>query len=416
MAREMLLMDQVHALTFAKKLGGFKVDAAVADVQRTFRAKLRAAERFVLDDDAVRLVTRLSYEHYERFEGWSYLSRLPHDPMWIEYNATVQGQEIRAIEGREFKPVSAKSRTGFLIHCDATDPLCPRWVACCFATTEAGDAVSEPFSIVFDPEGDDKFPVRGSQFWRKPTLSLRPPGFPRAVMSTPILETDGGVGPPAFFECDPELALSGLFYRHKIDLGDVPTLGEDGLYHAGGPVLGPDWLTPRLAMIADPLWDAMFAGRPSELDKIIIGRVGKNDDGPCWLIAMLAAINGLPRDVRFHAARKGRHSVGMYTMPYFGSSTVSIVLPQENRLIRAREILDKSAKTERHLRRHKVRGHWRVVQKGVKVTYLCRHLPIMVENGLAMCERCEMLVRWIEAHERGDSTLGVVAHDYEVTA
>jgi hypothetical protein len=127
-------------------------------------------------------------------------------------------------------------------------------------------------------------------------------------------------------------------------------------------------------------------------------------------------IPALPRDVHFHEPRKGRHSVGIYTMPYFGSSTVLIVLPQENRLIRARELLDKAARTERHLRRHKVREHWRIVLDRAKsVTFLCRHLPVMVDRGYAMCERCEMLVKWIEAHERGDASLGVVVHDYEVT-
>ena len=46
MKRPMTLMDKVHAWTFAAKRGPMKLEPAVLDVQRTLRAKLRAAERF----------------------------------------------------------------------------------------------------------------------------------------------------------------------------------------------------------------------------------------------------------------------------------------------------------------------------------------------------------------------------------
>jgi hypothetical protein len=57
--QDMPLMDKVHAWTFATKVDGIKVNPAAADVQRTLRAKLKAAERFSLDDDAVRPITQL---------------------------------------------------------------------------------------------------------------------------------------------------------------------------------------------------------------------------------------------------------------------------------------------------------------------------------------------------------------------
>jgi hypothetical protein len=44
-------------------------------------------------------------------------------------------------------------------------------------------------------------------------------------------------------------------------------------------------------------------------------------------------------------------------------------------------------------------------------------MPTIVEHGLGMCENCEMLIRWIKVHKRGDPELGMVEHDlYEVTA
>ena len=67
--KPMSLMDEVHAWTFATKTNGYRVTPAMAEVQRTFRAKLRAAEHFSLDDDAVRLITYLADEERDRLEG-----------------------------------------------------------------------------------------------------------------------------------------------------------------------------------------------------------------------------------------------------------------------------------------------------------------------------------------------------------
>jgi hypothetical protein len=39
----------------------------------------------------------------------------------------------------------------------------------------------------------------------------------------------------------------------------------------------------------------------------------------------------------------------------------------------------------------------------------------MVENGLGICERCELLIRWIADQTRGDEALGVVTHTYDIT-
>lgn len=67
---------------------------------------------------------------------------------------------------------------------------------------------------------------------------------------------------------------------------------------------------------------------------------------------------------------------------------------------------------------HPVRGHWRVVERGKKLPILCRHEPTEVDNGLALCTRCERLIRWIELpHGRGDPRLGIVNRTaYEVKA
>jgi hypothetical protein len=64
-----------------------------------------------------------------------------------------------------------------------------------------------------------------------------------------------------------------------------------------------------------------------------------------------------------------------------------------------------------------VSGHWRIIERGKPLPpYFCHHEPEMVDKGLAICARCEMLIRWIPQHERGDASKGWVDHTYRVKA
>jgi hypothetical protein len=65
-------------------------------------------------------------------------------------------------------------------------------------------------------------------------------------------------------------------------------------------------------------------------------------------------------------------------------------------------------------RRHKVRGHWRVIEKGKRLPVPCNHRPTMVEGGVGICLACERLIRWIPWFMRGDASLGFVEQDYTV--
>jgi hypothetical protein len=134
-----------------------------------------------------------------------------------------------------------------------------------------------------------------------------------------------------------------------------------------------------------------------------------------FLIALLAGINALPRDIRPIPPRAGTRTSGMNRLPFLGNSHLKITLPRDNRIVYARKTLDHMFSSGLRRRQHYVIGHWRVVERGKRVTHLCRHMPAMVENGLGMCENCEMLIRWIPQHTRGDPELGMVDHDYEVT-
>ncbi len=355
------------------------------------RTLLRAAQRFTLDDDSVKLICHLSHE-LERLEGWSFLARLPYDVVWIEFSLHTKVREFELMGKlrHKFDPTDVAERMGYLMYRDAPDTMSPRWICQGFVKTK-GEVTPEMVSYVFDPEGDPKFPIRGSSYWKSPTLSLRT-GFPRmpidAFINNVKVET----------KCDPEIMLSGLVsWKH----------------HA---IVGPGWMTPKMAAIVDPWWEAhlieRFKDNFERANKLILTQVYENSGHLRWLITMLAAINGLPKEIKYRAASKGMHSIGMYQVPYFNSSDISLSIPREDHVVYARKALDHEAGNARRPW-HMVKGHWRVVELG-KRKYMCRHMPTMIESGLGMCERCELLVRWIKDHERGDATLGVVDHGYTV--
>jgi hypothetical protein len=68
-------------------------------------------------------------------------------------------------------------------------------------------------------------------------------------------------------------------------------------------------------------------------------------------------------------------------------------------------------------RAHQVRGHWRLYAKGEGP--FCDpsvHLwGATDETGHASCSRCSARRTWIAEHQRGDASLGLVTHDFELT-
>jgi hypothetical protein len=425
------LMDEVHRWSFAKPPANCADKPAALRAKQLLRIKLRQAQRFVLDDDAVRLVCHLAHEH-KRFEGWSFLAHLPYDVCWFEFDLGTKLQEFYEM-GTLPKPYVAEDcalRVGLLFFKDG-DSAGARWVCHEFYRFHAADGIDMPcgmLTYVFDPEGDPMWPVRGSKFWNSPTLSLIP-GFPRVPVHV-TARTQDGQSVNLTTEADPEVALCGIFQldsqshldgkaEFQVRVRPDGALVSDG--NVENIVRGPDWFNSRAAVLIDPSWRAHFGERLTDpgVLKRVTAQVQELRGAMRYAICILAAINELPRDVRPVATRPGRRAAGMHMLPYFGHSNLSIQLPRDNRVVWATKHLDHSWRNARR-RMHPVRGHWRVIEYG-KSTHLCRHLPVMVEpssdgkGAVGMCERCELMIRWIADQTRGDASIGIVEHTYKVT-
>lgn len=406
-------MDRVHEWTFAAKANGRKISNEARQVTARYRAQLRRANRFVVDDEAVRLCCHLSHE-IDRLESWGFLARLPHDVCWFEFNLHAKMQEFDRMGTLRwpFDPGEVSPVMGILIYKD--DPPSPLWLAHIFTICHSrrytpktnGEVSPDVVSLMFNPEGNEMWPLRGSKIWRSPTLSLLP-GFPG--IGAEIRTGDGTV---IHTTCSAELVMAGVMGVG----GGETTVNRDAesgaLYTADDSLItGMQWMTSRTAVIVDPFTSSeLFDFKGTSLQEKyqhIVNAVKELRGMLRYLITMLAMINGLPLDTRPIATRPGRHTIGMHQLPYLGHSVINIKVPRDDRVVWARKALTAFGRNSAR-RWGPVRGHWRVIERG-KSTHACRHMPTMVEAGLGMCEACELMIRWVEyPHGRGDPNVGVV--------
>jgi hypothetical protein len=384
-AMTLTVADQVNALTFRNKIKDIRLGDAARGVLTRYRMRLRDAERFVVDDDAVRLVCQLSKQR-DRLAGWSCLARLPYDITWIEFNLHEKCREFMRIgtitESLDLTEVSPL--IGYLMYRDGA-PGTARWLAHPFY--QADDmCLPGLLAFLFDPEGQPDTPLRGSSVWNSPTLSLRH-GFPRI----PAVSPDGSVN-----EIDGEILLAGDFLFE----GNIGRPNE--------------WFVNRGGAIVDPFWEAHHTRRRDRLNQSVALHVKEEAGIIRWLVTLLASINNLPKDIRDVPTSTRTRVAHGHRLALMSHRTISIKLPRDDRVVRARELLDNTLSADPRPW-HKVIGHWRVIERGKMRGRVCRHIPTMVENGVAICERCELLVRWVSDYERGDHKIGVIEHTYAIT-
>lgn len=409
-------MDRVHSFLFTKKLGTRRFDPATLRVMARYRTELRRAEKFVVDDDTVRLICHLSHEK-QRLEAWSFLARLPFDVCWFEFNLHAKVSEFHKMGrlSKPFNPEEVSPNVGYLFYRDDAGSVSPRWVVTQFYEV-AGETLPGLLSYVFDPNGSDYDPVKGSTYWKSRTLSAIP-GFPRL----PVVANIGAVNIAT--TCDAEILATGdmhLAWQNPDGEGVIIPKGteyetdKDGnmIFHADNVsvVRGGEWAHSRMAVIPDPWWQSFRQPSHHTLATEVREEMGHIR----YLVTMLAAINSIPREIKQAQTIPGRRTIGGNVLPYFQHRTVTLRVPNDNRVVWARKRLDTEFKNA-PVPYQRVRGHWRIIDPGRSaLLHVCRHEPALVENNHGICGKCEMLITWVKDHQRGSPEFGIVEHTYKV--
>ena len=388
------LADDVHAATFATKFLGHTINAAGRTQLSRYRSQLRQAERFVVNNDLVRLCCHLSHEE-DRFPSWSFLARLPYPVMWLEIDLHEKVMEFGRMGSLQhpFEPNNVSPKIGYLLYHDGNSPT--RWIAQTFQMLDLArqrrfgmkeKVTSGLLSYVFDPEGNGD--VLGSITYGSKTLSRC--GMP--PVKIPFMLSD-------------KTTIMGKVPPEGVSCGIFDTVLDK--------VVVPEWFSKRAAVIIDPVWEAILDRKL--LFKAVEDQLQEERAAFRYLIALLAAINSIPRDVRPMNVRAGTRTVGMRTLPFLRHSNLTLTVPRDDQVIWVRNHMDRAAAGRRRAW-HTVMGHWRVIERG-KARGLCRHEPTMVESGVGICQKCELMVRWITLpNGRGDPSIGMVDHAYRLAA
>jgi hypothetical protein len=406
-------MDDVHRFTYqGMKDVPRSMNEAVTPTLRDYRTILRRANRFIIDDDMVKLACHLTRD-LKKVELWSSLSRLPYDAVWIEFDLHEKVREFEKMGTlrHPFDPDQTSRVVGYLLRKDL--PSTTRWLAHEFvAMKDTREVYEQPCVMVFDPEGSSITPVRGSTLLGFQTLGST---FLQAGLPAHIKTNDGMMG-GIELRMQPEASMMGLMGWGKI------TVEKDGML----PV--PEWVAHKVGLVPSPFWVAWHGlNRASVRDweqnwetpnfKSLVQTVSLDANERSgvlkYLICLLGAINETPTTTKRIMGRKGSMSVGMHNLKFMEHHRIGLSLPKHMQIVKyAEKLMTASA----HRKRHEVRGHWRVIEKGIRLPYPCNHEATMVENGVGICTRCTRMIRWIEHHERGDASLGWVTHEYAVKA
>lgn len=408
------MMDDVHQFLFK----GWKRSKNNESFQfhlRRYREALRRARRFVIDDDMVRLACHLAHES-PKIGTWAVLARLPYDTIWIEHDLHTKLREFEHMGKlkNKFQQKQVSPRAGYLMQ---REPDSTRWIATEFAylgkdaepdfnNPDSGswgmdmanmEIVPSPTVIVFDPEGTSFRQVTGSTILKSPTYSLMEGSVPlegKLQVGDHLVDT----------KLDPEFALVGMY--EPSETGTVPR------------AVPPAWAQFKVAAVPEPLWAAHYGAGGPEKYKSFMALVAHDMQERAgllrYLICLLGSMNDAPTGVRHVTGRKGERSVGPNRLKYFDHSVVTVNVPKSKAVKFVSRTLDKAA-THAQRALHQVRGHYRVIEYGNKLPYVCRHVPLVMEDGVGFCERCERMIRWIDDHERGDPRLGITEPSYVVT-
>lgn len=125
-----------------------------------------------------------------------------------------------------------------------------------------------------------------------------------------------------------------------------------------------------------------------------------------YLWAFLATINDVPTTVSEVRPSKGYVARGRYRK-FVEHKVIRLTVPQKI----SKKVLAQRLASIARRRAHQVRGHWRLYVKDL----LCDHDWRPDEDARHLrCSSCKSWKTWIAEHQRGDASVGIVTHDYEV--
>jgi hypothetical protein len=335
------------------------------------RATLHSARKFVLDESMSAFMADLASVPFaavtpERrpdiMESLRHGARLPHQTTWIEYDTLAFRRRLIEVSPSGMDPQGK-------------------------------------------PLGADDLP------WKLGWLFERHPKVPDAVsMQEFVICGDDGPTPLA------PMALPWRCVWNTVD-ENVPWVCDNlsamlahGLTGFASPFMGVVHDGPNPRMPADEQWHRMIvSGERTWISHYLMVEYA---GALRYALAFLATLNDIPVSEATVRPSKGYVARGRYRK-FVDHTVLSLNVPQRTDTAKVARRLIALARR----RAHGVRGHWRLYRRGA--TLCPEGVPHVWDAadlaGHSRCHNCDAWRTWIEEHQRGDASLGIVTHDYAVT-
>lgn len=340
--------------------------------------QIALSRKFSLDDNTSAFIADLgdaqitscaAHRRVELVEATRKLSRLPHALTWIEYSnyhRVKRAREVYKVPGWQDivgkQMIPSHGRSGWLCIQYPTDPLA--FMAITISNTIVLPDRSDwrdlcaPSMIAFQWRVDDN----SEMAWPLPTL-LDPVGIfehgdhksRKLPWSTNIVGMRGYEKPFTSYTKPPFLSEAHFRYALRHDRSMLIAVAGEARY----------------------LW------------------------------ALLATINDLPVHIEGVKPDRGFLAKGGRYRKFCEHRVITLTIPETRYRQIARRVLAIARR-----KRHGVRGHWREDWRHALAVF-CEHDFVVGEEHLD-CKICKGRKVWIKEHERGDSSLGFVLHDYQV--
>lgn len=332
------------------------------------RDTLKAASRFVFDEGMSAFMGDIGWAAYRAkptqklvtLDAVRRTARLPCKVMWLEWNERVLAARAKLLYSSNLDPELVPLRSGWLMMQHPTIETAFYALSFGWSRHSVGDQITEsevpalaacPFAIMWNTEGD--------------YLPWKPLPYVAEV------------------------------YR---DLGSPISAGLAGIQGYDGPVSLTDaskYLPYAKSWLTRERFSNLFAEQVGMMRYI-------------W--GALATLDDIPFTRKEVRTSKGFMGAGQIRK-YLDHISISLSVPTDRYKVLARKAIMGMKK-----RAHDVRGHWREhwrhpLREG------CPHVwqSLSDEKNALECKMCLGRKTWIAQHERGDRSLGVVSHDYNVT-
>lgn len=383
----------------------------VEPILASYRADLRQAHRFVLDDDFVRFATEVgSTISPAKLLARIQYATIPYQTTWLEFNLKVKVRTMRAIHGMDdskFKYNEVADRLGLIIK-RLSDTEATIEIVC--ETFGDYGLIGTTICYFFSTKEYD-FTYRDKRWGCTPMIisdklrqKIHEAGVDDEVVQVFADDRMTSIGSGSLWGYSAE----GADYKSTVieSIKQMRSLALPVFLMRHG-CLG----TGRMREIIQAAFVGGIEKDAAEtISQLMLSETTEFTGMMRWIVVVLAMLNEVPISTQ-HMEPQGSIRTGLTgRRPYMDYHKVTLRVPKT----RPVQYIERQFRQAARRRAHEVRAHWRTYLHEVRCKPDEHEWEYDHNEGYRLCGKCMAYGRLIHEHVRGDPSLGWVNKQYVV--